>query len=178
MIERYVAQFDEFVRDGARSAPSQVNALRTRAMESFASLGFPTTKNEDWHFTSVSDIAEHEFTFVAAATGDVQPSELEALGFGADWHTAVFVNGRFAPELSSLDGLDGTVRFVPLASAWTSAPELVKRVGTIVTAPERHAFTQLNTAFMPDGAVLHIAADAVVRRPIHLLFVADTNAAK
>ncbi|HMC54831.1 MAG TPA: Fe-S cluster assembly protein SufD [Gemmatimonadaceae bacterium] len=178
MIERYVAQFDEFVRDGARSAPSQVNALRTRAMESFASLGFPTTKNEDWHFTSVSPITEHEFTFVAAETGDVQESDITQFAFADDWHTAVFVNGRFAQELSSLDDLERGVRFVSLADAWSTAPELAQRVGTIVSAPEQHAFTQLNTAFMPDGAIVHVGKDARVLHPIHLVFVTDANAAK
>jgi Fe-S cluster assembly protein SufD len=178
MTQRFVTQFDEFVRDGARSAPARVNALRTRGMESFASLGFPTTKNEDWHFTSVSPIAEQEFTFVSAATGDVQASDLTQFAFADDWHTAVFVNGRFAPELSSLEHLDQGVRFLPLADAWTSAPELVQRVGTIVSAPEQHAFTQLNTAFMPDGAVVHVARDVRVLHPIHLVFVTDANAAK
>jgi Fe-S cluster assembly protein SufD len=178
MTQRFVAQFDEFSRDGARSAPSRVNAMRTRAMESFATLGFPTTKNEDWHFTSVSPITESEFTFVLAATGDVRESDLTQFAFGDDWHTAVFVNGRFAPELSSLDALDSGLRFVPLADAWTSAPDLAKRVGTIVSAPERHAFTQLNTAFMPDGAVVHVGRDVRVLHPIHLVFVTDANAAK
>jgi Fe-S cluster assembly protein SufD len=178
MTQRYVAQFDDFIRDGARTAAARVNTLRTRAMESFVTLGFPTTKNEDWHFTSTSAIAEQEFTFVAAATGDVQESDLTQFAYADDWHTAVFVNGRFAKELSSLGHLESGVRFMSLAEAWTSAPDLAARVGTIVSAPEQHAFTQLNTAFMPDGAVLHVARDARVLHPIHLVFVTDANAAK
>jgi len=178
MTQRFVAQFDEYVRGGARSAPARVNALRTRAMESFVSLGFPTMKNEDWHFTSVSPISEQELTFVAAPTGDVQDSDLTQFAFADDWHTAVFVNGRFAKELSSLDHLEQGVRFLPLADAWAAAPELAQKVGTIVSAPEQHSFTQLNTAFMPDGAVVQVARDTRVLHPIHLVFVTDANAAK
>ena len=107
MTRHYVEQFDEFLTNGARNAPAPVNALRRRAIDQFVALGFPTMKNEDWHFTSVAPIAEREFSFVAARTGDVGHADLEAFGFGGDdWHTAVFVNGRFAPELSTLTRLD------------------------------------------------------------------------
>jgi Fe-S cluster assembly protein SufD len=179
MTKRYLEQFDEFIRDDARSAPEWVNALRREAIERFAVLGFPTTKNEDWHFTSVAPIAEREFTFVAARTGNVDRADLESFDFGADgWHTVVFVNGRFAPELSSLSRLDPEVCVLPLTEAWTKTPELARQIGTIVTDARLHAFTALNTAFMPDGAVLHVPKDVVVRQPIHLLFVTDAHAAK
>ena len=178
MTDRFRRQFDDFMRDGARAAPSGVNSLRKRAFDSFEKLGFPTTKNEDWHFTSVGDITEQEFTFVAAATGDVEPADLEPFHFADDWHTAVFVNGRFAPRLSSIASLGAGVQLQSLADAWTSKSDLVKRVGTIVTSPERHAFTELNTAFMPDGAIIHVDRDVTLRRPIHLIFVTDANAAK
>jgi Fe-S cluster assembly protein SufD len=181
VTQRYLEQFDEFIRGDARGggAPHTVNHRRRAAIEQFAALGFPTTKNEDWHFTSVAPIAEREFTFVAARTGDVTHSDLEPFGFGGDdWHTAVFVNGRYAPELSSLSRLDPGVRVLSLADAWTQAPELIGVIGTIVSDAEKHTFTSLNTAFMPDGAVLHVPKDVVVRRPIHLLFVTDAHAAK
>ena len=179
MTQRFQQQFDDFVRDGAKHAPEAVNARRRAAIERFIALGFPTTKNEDWHFTSVAPIAEREFTFVAARTGDVSRSDLEPFGFGGDeWHTVVCVNGRFAPELSSFARLDPDVRVLSLADTWSSAPDLAARVGSILSDAEQHAFTQLNTAFMPDGVVLHVPKNVTVRRPIHLLFVTDTHAAK
>jgi len=179
MTQRYVDQFDEFIRGDARRAPKAVNARRRSAIERFASLGFPNTKNEDWHFTSVAPIAEREFTFVGARTGDVMPADLDLFGFGAaGWHTIVCVNGRFAPELSSIDRLDPGVRVHSLADAWTAVPDLAARVGSIVTNAEQHAFTMLNTAFMTDGVVLYVPKEIVVAQPIHILFVSDTNAAK
>ena len=179
MTQRYLEQFDQFIRSDAAAAAPAANALRRAAIEQFAALGFPTTKNEDWHFTSVAPIAEREFTFVAARTGDVSASDLEPYGFDTDgWHTAVFVNGRFAPELSTLARLDPGVRVLSLADAWSAAPDLTQAIGTIVTSVERHAFTALNTAFMPDGAVVYIPKELVVRQPIHVLYVCDAHAAK
>ncbi len=176
-MERYVEQFRQFRDDGARSAPEWVNDVRRKSIDRFRELGFPTTKDEDWHFTSVGAIAEHEFAFVPARTGDVSPADVESFGFGAaDWHTAVFVNGRFSPALSSLSRLDPGVRVLSLAEAWTRAPDLAKRVGSVLTA--QPAFTALNSAFMPDGAVVHVPKAVVIRKPIHCLFVTDAHAAK
>lgn len=175
MTQRYVAQFDEFIRSDAAKAPEWLNARRRAAIGQFAALGFPTTKNEDWHFTSVAAIAEREFTFVAGQTGDVAAADLAPFEFGAGWHTIVFVNGRHAPELSDRSGLDQGVRVLPLADA---PPELTRQIGTIVTDADQHAFTALNTAFMPDGVVIHVPKDAHVSRPIHALFVTDANGAK
>ena len=177
MTRRYAEQFRAFHADGADRAPSWVKDARRAGLDRFMTLGFPTTRDEDWHFTSSAAIAERDFTFVGARTGDVTRDDIAPFGFGAsDWHTAVFVNGRFEPALSSLDRLDRAVRVLSLADAWTGAPELAKRVGTVLTQPG--AFTALNTAFMPDGAIVHVPKDVAVAHPIHLLFITDANAAK
>ena len=68
-MDRYVDQFRQFRDDGARSAPEWVNDVRRKSIDRFKDLGFPTTRDEDWHFTSVGPIAEHDFTFVASPTG-------------------------------------------------------------------------------------------------------------
>ncbi len=176
MTHRYIEQFDDFIRGDARSASDWLTTRRRAAIEHFGALGFPTTKNEDWHFTSAAAITEREFTFVAARTGDVSKSDLEPFGFGGDgWHNVVFVNGRYAPHLSDLSRLDAGVKVLPLPDA---PAELTRKIGTIVTDSDQHAFTALNTAFMPDGIVVHVPADVVLRKPVHVLFVSDANAAK
>jgi Fe-S cluster assembly protein SufD len=174
--ESYVAAFDD-VTEGT-SVPPAVHSIRRAAFDRFASLGFPTTKNEDWHFTSVSPIAEQEFTALVAASGDVSRDDLTPFTFGATgWYTMVFVNGRFAAELSDCAKLPSGLRVWDLATAWTKAPEVVDRVGKLASY-DTQAFTALNTAFMYDGAVVQIAPETEVDRPIHLLFVTDATAAK
>ncbi len=172
--ENYVAPFDEL---NATEAPSALQSLRRAAFDRFAAMGFPTTKNEDWHFTSVSPIAEQEFTLLTAATGDVHRDALAPFLLGTPAHVMVFVNGRFEPSLSDLDALPKGVRVIDLASAWTDAPDLAARIGK-VTSFDNAAFTALNTAFLTDGAIVHIAKETHVEKPIHLLFVTDATAAK
>jgi Fe-S cluster assembly protein SufD len=179
MTARYVDQFQKYTSDTAGKVPPSIAALRKRAMDRFVALGFPTTKNEDWHFTSVAPIVEREFTFVPARIGDVSRADLESFGFGAiGWSTIVFANGRYAAELSDPGALDPRVRILPLAEAWAKAPELTQKIGTIVTDADAHAFTMLNTAFMPDGVVIHVPKDVTLQQPLHVLFITDAHAAK
>jgi Fe-S cluster assembly protein SufD len=173
VTQRYLDQHAKFI--AANGVPDWVVKARRAGIETFSTLGFPTTKNEDWHFTSPSPIAEREFTFDAGRTGRVSKADLEAFGFGSDWHTMVFVNGRFAADLSSIAGAGRGVRLLPLADAWTTAPDLARRVGSVLS--DQPTFTALNSAFMPDGAVLHVAKDVEVKTPIHLMFVVDAAGA-
>ena len=174
----YVEAYRALAGSGDASlGPSTVQSMRAAAIARFEALGFPTTKNEDWHFTSVARLLEHDFTLITAPSGDVSAEALAPFLFAGDWSVAVFVNGRFAPELSSLDDLPEGVRVVDLQRAWRDEPELAEQLGQVTSYDER-AFTALNTALMNDGAVVHVANDAAVAKPIHLLFVTDATAAK
>ena len=59
-----------------------------------------------------------------------------------------------------------------------SCPLLVEQYLGKVATIEAHTFTALNTAFLDDGAVVHVAKEVEVARPIHLLFVTDASAAQ
>jgi Fe-S cluster assembly protein SufD len=175
-IDAYATAFD--VIDGDAHTPPTVRALRRAAFDRFVALGFPTPKNEDWHYTSVAPIADRDFAILASRTGDVGRDDLAPFDFGAsDWHTIAFVNGRFAPELSDLRKLPAGVEVTDLATAFIKSPDLADRIGS-VASHETNAFTALNAAFAQDGAVLRIARDVEVARPIHLLFVTDAAAAR
>jgi len=178
-IESYRADFQR-----QPAAPDWLQALRTRGMARFEALGFPTTKNEDWHFTSVAPIAEQ--TFRAAMTsktgvssegstaGMVARADLQRFTFGQPaWHSLVFVNGEFSENLSSYAGLGDKVRVSSLAKAIRSGVGRPERHLGKIAAFESHAFTALNTAFIRDGAFVELQPDAVVDLPIHLIFVSE-----
>ncbi len=176
VADAYAAAFDA-VAGGDQGVPAAVREFRRAAFDRFAALGFPTPKNEDWHYTSVASIADQEFALLASRTGDVGRDDLAPFDFGArDWHTIAFVNGRFAPELSDLKKLPAGVEVSDLATAWATG-DVADRLGS-VASHQSHAFTALNAAFAPDGAVVRIARNVEVARPIHLLFVTDAAAAR
>jgi Fe-S cluster assembly protein SufD len=174
------ADFNVITRQAERVAePAWLTEARRQGLARFAALGWPTPKLEDWHYTSLAPVGEADFRVLAEPTGAVDASELEPYTFGkSEWPTAVFVNGRFAPELSSLDALPAGVRVLPLADALRDEPALVERYMTKLAKSEESAMTALNTALMTDGALVHVAKEMVIDTPVHLLFVTDANAAK
>jgi Fe-S cluster assembly protein SufD len=177
--DTYVAKYGAFAARINTGAAKWVAKTRQHAIERFAELGFPTTRNEDWHFTSVAPITEAEFQVTEAPGGEVKTGDLEPFQFGEKaWPTLVFVNGRFSEHLSTFSTLPAGVRVMELGRAWRDAPDLLEKHMTKVVGYENAAFTALNTAFMYDGAVVHIAANARIEAPLHLLFVSDAYAAK
>ncbi|HEU4629195.1 MAG TPA: Fe-S cluster assembly protein SufD [Gemmatimonadaceae bacterium] len=179
----FTADFDAAVQAGL--GPLWLADARRAAFRRFQELGFPTPKNEDWHFTSVAPIAEAAFPTLRTASGDVTAADLAPYTVGhAEWPTLVFVNGRFAPELSTpADRLPDGVRVTTLGAALHGdaageLAELLERHLTKAAAWGDHAFTALNTALMTDGAVLQVGTEMVVDAPIHLLYVSDAEAAK
>jgi Fe-S cluster assembly protein SufD len=177
VIETYLKGFEAFSRNGGAAAPQWARSLRLSAITRFEELGFPSTRNEDWHFTSVAPIAERDFAPLTAAAGGVSAAQLAPFTFGASgWHTLVFVNGRYDAALSSVAGLPDGVSVMPLAQAYDELPLLLEQHVGRIASIDAHTFTALNTAFINDGAVVHVGKDVEVARPIHLLFVSDEKA--
>ncbi len=159
--------------------PAWLAPLRAQAMERLEANGFPTPRNEDWHFTNPAPITEGAFEPMHPALGTITQADLVPFLVGhAEWPTVVFVNGRYAPALSRVDALPAGVRVLSLASALHEEPTLLERhLGKLASFNEQaFAFTALNTAMMRDGAVLHVAKNTDVTTPIHLLFVSDAGA--
>ena len=156
--------------------PGWLAPLRRAAMARFEKHGFPTTKNEDWHFTSPAPIAEATFSPMQSGSATIHAGDLEPFLAGRDdWPRLVFVNGRYSPSLSRVDTLDEGVQVMSLASALREEPTLLERHLTRVATYDEPAlvFTALNTALMADGAVIHVAPGAASSVPVHLLFVTD-----
>jgi Fe-S cluster assembly protein SufD len=154
-------------RSAERHEPAWLHALREEAFAAYSATGLPTTRDEDWRFTSVQPIARTPFA--APSRFDAGEAELQGAGFvelpGA---RLVFVNGRFHPLLSRVPDGAG-------ARAESLGAALQHADGRIAGAIGRQAkagtpFTALNTALFEDGAVVEISPGARPAEPIHLVF--------
>jgi Fe-S cluster assembly protein SufD len=175
-VTRYTEHFAQL--DGTDA--EWLEPVRRAALESFERFGFPTPKNEDWHFTNPAPIAEAEFRPMAPATVAARDERLAPLlDELPDAPRLVFVNGHYSPALSTAADLGPGVRVMSLASAIREEPSLVERYLAKLVHLDDPAlvFHALNTALLHDGALLHVAGGTVVQRPIHLLFLSDPQAA-
>ena len=87
----------------------------------------------------------------------------------------VFVNGRFARELSLLGNLPDGVKVNSLAGEISSNPGAIESHFGRYLDIRRDAFCALNTAFVEDGAYVIIPRGTLVEEPICLLFVSTAN---
>ncbi len=175
--ERYVAAFRTFAGNGAAGAPAWLKEMREAAIARFAELGFPTTKQEEWRFTSVAPIAETTFTLSRGRdTAHVTAQQLEPLCVGGRRAVrVVFVDGAFAPSLSAVAGLSRGVRAESLAAALERDPELARQHLARYAPYQASPFAALNTAFLCDGAFVYVPAGVEFDRPIELVFVATAG---
>jgi Fe-S cluster assembly protein SufD len=156
--------------------PSWLVALRTKGQQRFDQLGWPTTRDEDWKYTSIQPLVEARFADANAAPGASTVSDAAIAPYRiVDGPTVVLVNGVFDASRSSLSGLPAGVTVRSLRAAWAESPALVEsRLGAIATD---FAINARNTAGMQDGVVIHVPADIIVEAPIHVIYVADAAAA-
>lgn len=147
--------------------------LRKEAIEQFAKLGFPTTKNEEWKYTNVTPVAKGSFHYPLQANGSSLTKEdiRNFLISGKEASVLVFENGRFNPSLSKTESHDTRITLRPLASCMND--EAVKQHLGKYASIQTESFIALNTAFVNDGVFIHVPAGVVVEQPIHILHVSD-----
>ena len=175
MTEPYVRQFEAFAGNGGSEGPSWLPGVRRAAIDRFANVGFPSSRDEEWRFTPVGPIAQGNF-LPATATA-LTREVLQPFLFGhPEWPQLVFVNGKFARDLSVLPGLPTGVRLGNLAAALAADNGLLEGHLTRHARPETTPFAALNTAFLRDGALVYVPADTALDRPVHLLFVTSPDA--
>jgi Fe-S cluster assembly protein SufD len=170
--EQYLAAFNQSRSTHRAGGPSWLNELRQAGMASFEKLGFPTTKNEAWKYTSVEPISSQSFVQANGEPRSLDAKEILSRSFvDADSYRLVFINGVYTPQFSQTNNLPAGVRVQSLAETLRQNEGFLStRLGHYA----RHgheAFAALNTAFVQDGAVIVVPERCHLTEPIYLVFV-------
>ena len=116
-------------------------AHRRDALQSLLARGLPTGRDENWRYANLRALEKANFTPGASAEA-VSAADLPAHIEG--FARFVFVDGRFAPQLSASAAAMGTAT-------------LTRLLGELPTNDQ--AFALLNEAFATDGADIQVAAN-------------------
>ncbi len=172
----YLEDFEKLTARASSNGGAWVADLRNRAMSRFRSLGFPSTRDEEWKYTSVDAVRKAALRIVdppgAATVGDraafAAPGwdryelAFPGTGNGGGAHGArsdgVFI-GRLAEAMEA--GLP-----------WVES-HLGRHAGY-----EEHAFRALNTAFVEDGAAVRLDPGRTLDKAVHLAFLAPSGEAR
>jgi Fe-S cluster assembly protein SufD len=154
-----------------------VAKAREAAIGTFAALGLPHRRIEQWKWTDLRSALKEalppavgEAGTVAAGEIDAALEELAAL----DAHRIVFVDGVHAPQRAAPAQLSG-LQIAPLAEM------LLRSDGAALTggsAEGHETVLALNTAFMTDGAVIRLARGVRLEKPLLLIFARKAEAGR
>jgi Fe-S cluster assembly protein SufD len=174
-LESYQESFTEFVKETARETPPWLHDLRESAFARFSAVGFPTTRDEDWRFTNIAGFAQTPFQFNRERAVPLTVSDAMHWRVQGTAAQITFVNGRFAPQLSTCGSLPDRVTVSGLHKEIANRSQTVaEHMGRYLDI-ERDPFCALNTAFAEDGAYVHVGRGVAIERPIHLLFFSTSS---
>ncbi|MGD1211393.1 MAG: Fe-S cluster assembly protein SufD [Candidatus Acidiferrales bacterium] len=176
-IQNYAESFSGLEQSAASRELPWLRKIRQDGFTRFGETGFPTLRDEDWRFTNLSAIAQTPFRL--ARNGHALPSrsDIEQYRVAGAACELVFVDGRFAPEISYLGELPVRVKVGNLAAELARDPGAIEaHLGRYLDI-RRDPFSALNTAFIEDGAYIHIGKGVVLEAPIYLLFISVAHGA-
>ncbi len=146
----------------------QLQELRTQAAGYLQEETIPTRKNEEWRFTDLAPLLTQTFT---PPPPQLPAANIHSLTLPEALNTRlVFINGIYAPQLSSIADLPTGVFIGNLAAATTAGLAVADYLGKQPGGEE--VFTAVNTARIDEAAVVWISKDVSIDTPIQLLFVA------
>ncbi len=155
-----------------------VAAQRAAAFDLFARQGLPHRRVEEWKYTDLRALMREAKPLASPpdAAAKARAKAAGALLGDVEVRRLTFVDGAFVPELSDLKAMERGLSIGSLADALTDGdPAALAHLGKI--APAGDVAVALNTALMGDGAVIRIADEAMIERPLHLCFVASQKPA-
>lgn len=140
--------------------------LRSDALKSFQSLGFPDRKNEAWKYTPVKKWLTDSLRIERAA--DQHEVELPAVLNQDRQYLAVSVNGVFRPDLSKLPKDDSNIVVCSLEDALKNHADVVQSHIAKQADYKSEVFTALNTAFIGEGLFVWIPDGVSLDLPLYI----------
>jgi len=167
-VDQLVGSYRAWASNGASGVPDWLKDLREGGIARFHDLGFPNMKQEAWRFTSVAPIAEGSFELAKTPARIPTLEEIRPFLLLEAGYRLVFLDGFFQQSLSTpfFDDVQS------LAHVVSHRQDLVRaHLGKYAT--QERPFSALNTAFVSDGAFVHVPAKTTILEPIQLLFLAS-----
>lgn len=167
LVAHFGAEHARLVARLPGAGDGALDHLRAQALERFSRLGMPTTRQEDWKYTSLAALERRPLPVAEAPASLPSAALLQSRALALESACRlVFVDGRHAPALSSLTLPAG-------AFAGSLAARLAGGATQALPALDEHdsALAALNLAFGADGAELTVPAGIHVEAPVVVLFV-------
>ncbi len=170
--EKLVSSFMAF--ENQVDVDSYVHGIRTEAIKTFETTGFPTKKEEAWKYTSLNKILKQDYSVFPKQENSIEYRDVKKyLIHDIDTYKIIFIDGKYSSHLSETthDGID-----VCLMSAALSKPKYRLVIENYFNkAATNDSLSSLNTAFSSEGAFIHIPKNKLVEKPIQIVHFSTGN---
>ena len=153
-----------------------VHDIRSEAIKTFETKGFPNKKNEDWKYTSLNKVLREDYSVFSKQENALEYSDVKKYFIhDIDSYKIIFIDGKYSSHLSETthDGMD-----VCLMSAALSKPKyrlVIENYFNQVAKDD--SLAALNTAFSQEGAYINIPKNKLVEKPIQIIHFSTGNEA-
>ncbi|HVX78234.1 MAG TPA: Fe-S cluster assembly protein SufD [Bradyrhizobium sp.] len=157
---------------------AEVRNLRSAAFGRFAANGLPHSRIEAWKYTDLRRFMQEAKPLAGLPDAAARERARNAGGLlaGSGFRRLVIVDGFFVPELSDLSDLEPGLTVRSMAEALMSEHAPLSH-GLGASVPLDDPALGLNTAFASGGVIIGIGPNAIVERPLHLVFAATSTTA-
>lgn len=172
LIHDLEKRFDSAVKDN----PDWLAGIRTKHKNRYKNVGIPTIKDEEWKYTNVAPLKDHVFN-IADSESDIDLNQFSGY-INQDDINIVFVNGKFASNLSSVDLLPKGVQFKNLSEALNKTEETIKDLSVKFDSFTQSTFASVNNALHKEGIYINIENNVQSDELIHVIHISDPQNTK
>jgi Fe-S cluster assembly protein SufD len=167
--EKLVSSFMVFENQGKLDLDSNVHTIRTEAISAFEKQGFPSKKDEEWKYTSLRAVLNHDYSVFPKAETTVEFKDVKKYFLHEiESYKVIFIDGVYSSFLSSTthDGYD-----ICLLSAALKNPKYNLIIDNYFNkiVDKSNSVTNLNTAFSKEGVYINIPKNVVLPKPIQIV---------
>ncbi|MEN9444271.1 MAG: hypothetical protein RIS47_1161 [Bacteroidota bacterium] len=139
-------------------------AQKQAALQYIETHELPGVKEEAWLKTNIRPLLQH--AYVAAPALEITEAQCNTFRIkDLEANLLVFVNGHFAPNLSSI--IDKGIKWLAIPAAVLDGAEMHKYPNTL-----DNVFTALNTAYAEEGYYVTVSNGIKPAHPLHVMHIA------
>lgn len=146
--------------------------VKTVAKKALATLELPTTKWEEWKYTSLKTLRSHTYT---APQTHLTDNAANCDIAGLNGHSFLFVNGFF--HSANIKSDDEQLIARPLHALSEEEIAIVEKYYSRQLTADKDIFTAMNAAYCTQMMFIFVPADVKLKHPIHIQHLTDSDIA-
>lgn len=167
--------FDE-IFEQVQSRNEVLHAQRSEAWEEFKRLGFPSTRDEEWRYTSLKGVQQTAYQSTQGPVSETAKALVEAHAWPFLQATRlVFVNGHYQQDLSVMQPDDAAMRIVPVSQLTATGDAQLATQWGLLASMQGQALIALNQALATDGICLSVPEGMSVQHPVMIVHIQDAD---